>query len=204
MLWVDFEKAKKLITKMANAFQIKNIDIDEKVNYIKINAKMEPVRTSDWEFSTIPFTSDSNDNKVLTCCLANYKYVNKWGDGHALSKEKIIHDENRQVIWIKTDYRDHSHFLLLDNNFYAIIHDHKDITICKNIKIIQKKVIVNEENDNLDDIIREHNHYDKNKCEEAKIDLSDYFPVGFFHRGPKYTKEWKTLYPKGIIYSKIS
>jgi hypothetical protein len=199
MLWVDYEKAKILFTKILNAFKIKNIDIDEKVNFIRINAKREPVKTSDWEFSTMPLTSDSKEDKVLTCCSAGFKYANKWGEGTASSKEIIIHDENRQVIWIKNDYRKPSRFLSFDNKIYAIELDHKNIIIHKNIDIITKKIIVNQIYDNLDDIIKEYDH-EKNKCEDVKIDLSDYFPVGFFYRGPKWTREWRTLYPDGIIY----
>jgi hypothetical protein len=35
MCHVDFEKAKRLLIKFINVFQIQNIDIDEKVNYIR-------------------------------------------------------------------------------------------------------------------------------------------------------------------------
>jgi len=144
------------------------------------------------------------EEKSLTCCQAEYKSANKWGEGTYPSKEKIIHDKNRNVIWIKNDYRNPYYFIKINNNFYAIKNDHKILNIYKNINIITKKLTVNQNYDNLDDIYKE-NDYEENKCEEIGIDLSDYFPVGFFYRGPKYTKEWKELYPKGFnIYREIT
>jgi len=201
--YVDYEKAKILLSKFINVFQIKNIDIDEKVKHIREYGTRELVRVTDWEFSTIPLISD-DEEKSLTCCQAEYKSANKWGEGTYPSKEKIIHDKNRNVIWIKNDYRNLFYFIKFNNNFYAIKNDHKMLYIYKNINIITKKLTVYQNYDNLDDIYKE-NDYEEKKCEEIGIDLSDYFPVGFFYRGPKYTKEWKELYPKGFnIYREIT
>jgi len=201
---VDYEKAKILFTKIVKAFQINNIDIDEKVSYIREYGTMRYVRTSDWEFSAMPLISDSNEDSILTCCLSESKSANKWGKETASSKDKIIHDENRNVIWIKNDYSDPPYFLKFNNKIYAIDYYHKMLKIYKNINIITKNVIVSQNYDNLDDIIREYN-YEKDKCEHIKIDLSDYLPVGFFYRGSKYTKEWKELYPKSFnIYREIT
>jgi hypothetical protein len=201
---VDYEKARKLFAKIINAFQMHNMDIDEKVSYIREYGTMRYVRTSDWEFSTMPLISDSNEDGILTCCLSESKNANKWGKETGSSKDKIIHDENRKVIWIKNDYRDPPYFLKFNNNIYAIDNNHKMLKIYKNINILTKNLTVNQNYDNLDDIIKEYN-YEENKCEQIEIDLSDFFPVGFFYRGPKWTIEWKGLYPEGFnVYREIT
>ena len=200
---VDYEKAKKLLSKLINAFQIQNIDIDEKVKYIREYGTSEHVRVGDWELSTIPLISDTEE-KSLTCCQAKFKYANKWGDETYPSDEKIIYDKERRVIWIKNDFRNPGCFIKLNNDFYAISYNHKMLKIYKNINIITQNLIVNQNYDNLDDIYIKHD-YEENKCKEIRIDLSDYFPVGFFYRGPKYIREWKELYPKGFnIYREIT
>jgi len=193
----DNDKAEKFIAKIINAFQIKDIDIGEFVNYIKIYAKMETVRVSEWKFSTLPLTSDGKGDKFLTCCEAVFTKVNKWGDECTPTNEVIIHDENRQVVWFGNIFKDPSHHISFDNNYYAIRLDHKDLTIYKNIDI---DITVNSNYDNLDEIINEQGRkYQRRKLKE--IDLSDHFYVGFFHRSLLYAKKWSEIhYSEGINF----
>jgi hypothetical protein len=204
MCHVDFEKAKRLLTKFINVFQIQNIDIDEKVNYIREYGTFQLVRVGDWEFSTIPLISDTEE-KCLTCCQAEFKSANKWGKETSPSKEYIIHDENRNVIWIKNIYKKPIYFIKFNNKYFAIESNfHKMLYIYKNFNLITRKITVNQNYDNLDAIYKE-DYYEGNDCERIEIDLSDYFPIGFFYRGPKHTREWNQLYPKGFnFYKEVS
>ena len=199
ILYTDNERAQKLLAKILNAFKIKEENLSEKIEYIVSNASMERVKIDNWEYLPMALITENDENNVLTCCCANFKTANKWGRETAPSKIKIIHNKNRHVIWIKNDYKDPSYFISFGEEIYAINYEHKKLIIYKNIGIISKKIIVNEEYDNLDDIVKENDNDYLNKCEEIKIDLSEYFPIGFFYRGPQWTKEWKELYPNGII-----
>jgi hypothetical protein len=199
MCYCDFSKAKKLFIKIMNAFQIENVDVDEKVDYIRINCTRKNTRIGEWQFSTIPLINSSGDEQNLICCSAEYKYGNKFDKKFVFLENAIIYDKNKKIIWINNDYRHPKYYLYYRNNFYGISYDHKDLTIYKNINIIKENIVVNPEHENLDDILNEFK-YEKIKCEEISMDLSDYLPMGFFHRGPKYTKEYKILYPDGINY----
>jgi hypothetical protein len=194
MCYCDYEKARTLFIKIVNAFQIKIIDIDEKVNYIRLNGTERQIRISDWQFFTMPLICDAEAKQSLTCRMADFKYANNWGDETASVQRKIIHDMNGNVIWVKTDYRDPQHIIYLDNDYYAIENKHKHLIIYKNMKI-KKGINVNNEYANLDDIVKEYDN-DRYKCDEINIDLTEHFPKGFFYKGPKWTKE---LFPKGII-----
>jgi hypothetical protein len=203
MYYCNYEKAKLLFIKLANAFQIRNIDIDEKVNFIRLNGIRELTRVSGGRFSTIPLITNNN-NHTLTCCSANFRYENKLQDEigqYSVYEKKIIHDEKSRVVWITNGYREPEFFLRIDNEFYGISGDHKRIRIYKNMGITELKVTVNQNYGNLDDIVKKYEN-EKNKCKEMAVDLSVYFPKGFFYKGPKWTRE---LYPNGIItYNKIS
>jgi hypothetical protein len=199
----DYERAKVLFTKIVNAFQLKDIDIDEKVNYIRLNWAYELKRLCDWEFHAMPLIHDGEGEQSLTCCMAQFITSNKRGDEFFLPFwDKLIHDKNRNVVWVKTDYKDPEFFLYLNNEYYIIKKEYKCLKIYTNIDTMINGITVNENYDNLDDIIKKYSK-DEITYAEISIDLSECFPKGFFYKGPKWTRDSYPNPDEIIIYREI-
>jgi len=196
MCHVDYDRARILLSKLLNACEIKNVDIEEKVDFIRLNGTETLVRLNDWQLSTLPLIEDSPQEHPLTCCQADYKYANKWGNETSSIIMKIVHDENKSVVWIKNNDTEPLYFYRYCNEINRISIKRKYLTIYKSVGLASEKIIVNTEYKNIDIIV---DKFDKGnyKTEEITIDLSNSFPVGFFYRGPKWTADWAS--PKEIV-----
>jgi hypothetical protein len=189
----DYENARQLFVKIINAFNITAIDIDTQLKFIRDNGKEKPVRYSSWEFYNIPLVNNKNKELKLGVCKSKFKNVNNWGNGATISEHKIVYN-NMKVIWIKNDYRDPELFLLNDDEIYGLTYKNKYITVYYNISVIKDNVEIKPEYKNIDEIIVKYD-YERNKCDEYILDLTENVEKKFFYKGIKWNNyDWLEKY----------
>jgi hypothetical protein len=189
---VTYEEALVLFKKIINAFHIIDIDIEKELHFIIDNATMKPVRSSEWEYSTVPLIDLHQKNRQLVCCAAYFKNVNNFGREQPPALRKIFYNQDREIVWIKDSYLEFVYFLFYGGKIYGIKYNHKKaknqvMIIYKDIKRFMPKKTVK---DNLDAILLEYENKPHRQPGEISINLDGYFEKGFFYKGPKWVNEY--------------
>jgi hypothetical protein len=183
----ELDKSKPFLIKLTNVFCLKNINIDELLELIKINATLELTKVTDWRTTEIPLLSEIPHDEKIKCHSAEFKEVNKWGYEGEKETYKVMYYGDK-VIWISSgvSFDEPQYYIIQKDKVYGIKYNHKKLTIHKNLNSSFEEIL----GISLDDIITKHRYTDFN-INSTEIDLSNYFYTGFFYKGMLFGRNWE-------------
>ena len=94
-----FEEAREFLTKMLNCFNIMDKNIDETLEYIKVNSTFHPKRISDWTTSEIEVITGNQEKVNFNCYCAEFKDINNWEQEFKQYKYKLV-CHKKQILWL--------------------------------------------------------------------------------------------------------
>ena len=179
------ENGRLLLEKLLNLFFIKNINIDDLFNFIKINGTRNLIRITDWETTYITLYCNTLQDEKIKCISAIFEYQNKFNYKYDNETWYIYFYENK-IIWIEGLSSEQPIFIKYNELIYNINYSHKYLTIYNNLVDIYRNVLI----EPIDDIII--NYKKLNIIIDIKtVDISDYFYKGFFYKGLLFDRNWQ-------------
>jgi len=184
------EEARVFLEKMLNCFNIKNLNIAETLEQIKVDSIYKPKRLSEWTFSERNVITDNQEKITLKCYSTEVKKINNWKEeGYGLYNYDIICHEN-QILWHTTDPDIHSepdYYIMKNKKIYGLSF-HNCLWVNDKLDIIYNDICVNI--DTLDEIM--DNFGTDEKFEEWEdVGLEDCLEKDFFSKGQIIDREWE-------------
>jgi len=200
LCFLSYDKSTILFDKILNAFDIYDINRKEKLDYLIDSATETLTRISEWNYESIHAIRLTDGDVALRCYSATFIYQDKWNHATPEFMDKLIFDDDSNLVWMKNDYMNPQFYVQTGKTLYGLFYEHvksgeKVLTIYNNQNILNLGIKEeNISNATLDSITNKVNdrliNYNK-----VNIDISKYFDGQFFYKGPK----WKYEYPPAEI-----
>ena len=153
-------------------------------------------RRSEWEFLQIPVLNQNGEVYNFGYCRADFGLINKWGYKQPYRYFQIIYSDDNIVRWMGyVLIGDPIYWISLDKNVYRVTYHHKSLDILPNV-CKEQELVTGLAPVLLDTVVKKHHkalrYYDPNfvmfehPLGFKYIKLDQYFPKGFFYKGPKY------------------
>jgi hypothetical protein len=198
------DELKEIIERDKELLGIPNEDINVLLEQFRKDDFLTYCRDNEWEYSYTKILNNDGDVKELDTRIADFRFINKWGQKSENSKYRIIVDDNCKILWIGA-YDEKQYFISSGNKIYGFKYEHKYIDLYPNI--LSSNDYFNEENNEINDALI--NQYRKNigwyrfgTIDDAKnifekekigasISIDEHFEKGFFYKGLKWNETWK-------------
>ncbi len=190
------EEASEFLKRLFNCFNIKNLNIDETLDRIKIDSVFHLKRISDWTISERKVITDNKEKINVKCYSAQVKKINNWGEESSPDNYDIVCHEN-QILWHTTNpdvFVEPDHYIMKNRKIYGLSCRHKYgvhydgeeynskyISIYDNLDAIHNDICITV--DLLDEIIDKYRNDDRFE-ERENVHLDDHFEKSFFCKGP--------------------
>jgi hypothetical protein len=177
-------------------------DIDVLLEQLRQKDFTQFCRISEWRYTETEVLNYDGEVNRFGTYIAEFGYVNKWGQKASCGEYKIIYNNNMNVVWMG-HHSEQKYFISLNDIIYNIHYGDTIIGFFPNACAGNEFIDVGDMT-TFDDIIkesswrldREHRFMPENARIELEkgavvfISIKEYFKKGFFYKGPKWTPKW--------------
>jgi len=200
------EEGREFLTKILNCFNIKNLNIDETLERIKIDSTFHPIRISDWTISEREVITDNEEKVNIKCYSAEFKDIDNWKRELSPYTYDIICHENQILCHtINPDIRcEPDHYIMKNKKIYGLsffgsygrgCHDGR-LAIHDNLDSIHNDICVTI--DALDEIMAKFGN-DQKFDETEDIEIDEHYYKGVFYKEDIFDIHGKKPYEVNVI-----
>jgi len=204
--FATLEEGREFLTKILNCFNIKNLNIDDTLERIKIDSTFHPIRISEWNGSEREVITDTHEKISIKCYSAEFKDIDNWKRELSPYTYDIICHENQILCHtINPDLRcEPDHYIMKNKKIYGlsftapygsgwhsgrlVIHDKFD-TIHNDICVTL---------DTLDEIKNKYES-DRKFDETEDIEIDEHYYKGVFYKEDLFNILRKAPYEVNVI-----